>query len=353
MHAAKYADSEPRASFCSELVATASNDQNRDQQIGRTLFNLLIPVEIEAYLVGSGEMQMELDPTTARIPWELLDTNDDDEVDQRPWAIRVKLLRKLRIEGFREHVTDADADASALVIGEPECPKEYPRLYGARSEAVAVRSCLTGPNALDGTLVKALISDDPSQVGADARTVVNALFERPWRIVHIAGHGALPEKGKPGGVVLSNGTFLGPDEIRNMRAVPELVFVNCCHLASGDPDQLLNPGFDRASFASGVAGALIDIGVRCVIAAGWAVDDDAASVFAEEFYGSLLRGNRFIDAVGEAREAAYGQSPQSNTWAAYQCYGDPDWVFRRKAPDANQFTAPWSRTSPAWPRRRR
>ena len=36
---------------------------------------------------------------------------------------------------FREQVTDADADASALVIGEPECPAEYPRLYGARREA--------------------------------------------------------------------------------------------------------------------------------------------------------------------------------------------------------------------------
>ena len=88
--------------------------------------------------------------------------------------------------------------------------------------------------------MKSLISADPSEVGADARTVINALFERPWRIVHIAGHGALPEKGKPGGVVLSNGSFLGPDEIRNMRVVPELVFVNCCHLASGDANQLLN-----------------------------------------------------------------------------------------------------------------
>ena len=48
------------------------------------------------------------------------------------------------------------------------------------------------------------------------------------------------EDGKPGGVVLSNGTFLGPDEIRNMRTVPELVFVNCCHLGSADAEQLLN-----------------------------------------------------------------------------------------------------------------
>ena len=173
----------------------------------------------------------------------------------------------------------------------------------------------------------------------NARTVVNALFEKPWRIVHIAGHGMPGDDGKPGGVVLSNGTFLGPDEIRNMRTVPELVFVNCCHLASGDADQLLQTT-TAPSFASGVAGALIEIGVRCVVAAGWAVDDDAASVFAETFYGSLLRGNRFIDAVGEARAAAYERSPHVNTWAAYQCYGDPDWVFRRKAPDPNQSTAP-------------
>jgi CHAT domain-containing protein len=321
-----------------DLVATASNDQNRDQQIGHTLFDLLIPVELEAYLASSGEMQIELDAGTAKIPWELLDTNSEGDPDQQPWAIRVKLLRKLRTARFREHVTDAEADASALVIGEPECPKEYPRLYGARREAEAVCTCLTQPGALDKTLVKALISAEVSQVGANARTVVNALFEKPWRIVHIAGHGVAGVKDQPGGVVLSSGSYLGPDEIRNMRQVPELVFVNCCHLASGDADQLLN--YDRASFASGVAAALIEIGVRCVIAAGWAVDDEAASVFAETFYDSLLRGNRFIDAVADARKAAYERNAQVNTWAAYQCYGDPDWVFRRKAPDANQLSAP-------------
>ena len=76
--------------------------------------------------------------------------------------------------------------------------------------------------------------------------------------------------------------------------------------------------------------------MRCVIAAGWAVDDDAASEFASAFYASLLRGNRFIDAVGEARVAAYERNAGVNTWAAYQCYGDADWQFRPSAPDANQ-----------------
>ena len=67
-----------------DFVATASNDQNRDQQIGRTLFNLLIPVELESYLAGSGEMQIELDPQTASIPWELLEPKR--ESGELPWA---------------------------------------------------------------------------------------------------------------------------------------------------------------------------------------------------------------------------------------------------------------------------
>ncbi len=95
----------------SELVATASNDRNHDQRIGRTMFSLLIPVEIEADLAGTGALQMALDPETAAIPWELLDVNREPDSVELPWAIRVKLLRKLRLDTFREHVLDADADA--------------------------------------------------------------------------------------------------------------------------------------------------------------------------------------------------------------------------------------------------
>ena len=291
-----------------------------------------MPIEIEAYLASSGEMVIELDSGTARIPWELLDR---DASEPPPWAIRVKLLRKLRTAHYREQVIDADPNDRVLVIGEPACPEQYPRLLRraprGRGGSELPDRCLAGsmPRSYARSSARTRIRPGP-----DARTVVNAIFEQRWRIVHIAGHGMPTADGSGGGVVLSTGAFLGPDEIRNMRTVPELVFVNCCHLAGGDDKQLLN--YDRASFASGVAGALIEIGVRCVIAAGWAVDDDAAGVFAETFYASLLRGNRFIDAVDEARKAAYRQSPHVNTWAAYQCYGDPDWVFRQKADDPNQ-----------------
>jgi hypothetical protein len=76
-----------------------------------------------------------------------------------------------------------------------------------------------------------------------------------------------------------------------------------------------------------VAEQLVRIGVRCVVAAGWAVEDGPAMQFALRFYQRLLEGERFIDAVGAARLAAWEARPAGNTWAAYQCYGDPDWRY--------------------------
>lgn len=128
-----------------------------------------------------------------------------------------------------------------------------------------------------------------------------------------------------------------------MRVVPELVFLNCCHLAA-DPTKLLRHSYDRARFAAGVAKQLIRIGVRCVVAAGWAVEDDAANQFAVAFYKALLSGQRFMDAVQAARAAAYAASPGGNTWAAYQCYGDPDWVWQRDEAEARRAPPPLAQT---------
>ncbi len=325
-----------QGTLLNELVAKASNDSNRDAQIGRTLFKLLVPVEMEPFLGGTSEMLIELDDGSAVIPWELLDTETPAQSggDPRPWAIRSKLLRKLRTKEFRAQVSDASADDSVLVIGEPLCdPHKYPPLPGARAEAVAVVTRLSsGADAIQADKVRSLVS------GADdARTIINALFERPYRVVHVAGHGA---SGANGGVVLSGETFLGAAEIKAMRTVPELVFLNCCHLAGRDASLTLQPPYDRASFAANIAQALIEIGVRCVIAAGWAVEDGPAEKFAITFYGVLLRGERFIDAVAAAREAAWRESPQGNTWAAYQCYGDPGWTWSRGGADAQRPPAP-------------
>jgi hypothetical protein len=310
-----------------ELVARASTDTNEDTQIGRTLFQLLVPPELEPFFSGTSHMLLELDPGSAAIPWELLDTTEDKAAggDARPWAVRCQLLRKLRLEDFRERVQDASADDAVLVIGEPKIDTRlYSELPGALAEAKAVVKQLTGPGGIAASRVVRLVDRD------DATAIVNALLQRRYRIVHIAGHG---EPGAAGGVVLSGGTFLGPREIKTMRIVPELVFVNCCHLAARDAGEALRR-LDPSRFAANVAESLIGIGVRCVIAAGWAVEDGPAEAFATTFYRELLAGAPFIRAVARARETAWKMG--GNTWAAYQCYGDPNWVFDPEVNDAQQ-----------------
>jgi hypothetical protein len=226
------------------MVASASNLQSSDNDIGSTLFPLLVPIELEPYLTGSTEMQIALDSGTAAIPWELLDTASGgrDAGDIRPWAIRTKLLRKLRTKDFRPQVVDADIRAHVLVIGEPKCdPNCYVRLPGARAEARAVAERLRMSGALDPeTVIDLISSDDDTSGGIEAQAIIKALLvEGPWRIIHIAGHGAPPQKGgDPRGVVLSDNTYLGPREMQSMRIVPELVFINCCYLGAQDQKKI-------------------------------------------------------------------------------------------------------------------
>jgi pimeloyl-ACP methyl ester carboxylesterase/tetratricopeptide (TPR) repeat protein len=372
-----------------QLVAGSVEDNGRHRNIGRTLFQLLVPLGMEPFLNSSTDTQIEMDEGSAAIPWELLDTPlERDAVgatgQRPPWAIRTKLLRKLRSADFRMQVSDAGRDAGVLVIGEPSCPKGYPRLPGARREARGVFGRLQ-VGGLTGPVRELIASDDETTAGANATTVINTLLERDWRIIHIAGHGeaplyddalpyhykdnalvddesvssdrinklgsSLPRLIDPRGVVLSDGIFLGPREIASMQIVPELVFVNCCFSGARRSGEVMHTRpanladiSSRPGFAAGVAQELIRIGVRCVVATGWAVDDAAAEAFAIAFYGALLRGSRFIEAVYEARKAAHAMG--GNTWGAYQCYGDPNWTLLYGMPDAQSPVAAQAATAP-------
>lgn len=311
------------ASQLREIINSVSNDSRHDVQIRSTLHHLLIPGEIVYMMGGTSETTLTLDSFTATIPWELLDMARVEFGSMgRPWAIRSKLLRAVDTKASR---FDAPSpDDAAIVIGEPLSDSTtFAPMPGARVEALSVIAQLrAGPGALATAFVHALVS------GADdASTVIRALTERPYRILHVAGHG-IP--GATGGVVLSGrDTILGAEVIGAMRIVPELVFMNCCHVA--DPSLVVH--YDRTAFAANMAESLMQIGVRCVICAGLAVEVEPAVQFAGTFYEALLAGERFVDAVALAREAAWRHTPEGNTWAAYQCYGDPEWRWRRDAGD--------------------
>ncbi|MEO8753363.1 MAG: CHAT domain-containing protein [Casimicrobiaceae bacterium] len=327
--------------FVERQIATTDSER----QLAVTLFELLLPNGIKDRAPEGRDLVLVLDEQTAGYPWELLQDGavpadaDPGALEQARIALRAGLVRQLSTQQFRPSVTQATG-RNALVVGDPKIDSDrFPDLPGALREAETVESALSdaGSASYDVKLLSM----------PDAELVIQALFDRPYRIVHLAGHGVYEyeveltaeelrrkdacepvQPRKVTGMVLGNGMFLTPAEIAQMRAVPELVFINCCHL--GRTSEKVNTG-SRHLLAANLATEFIRMGVKVVVAAGWAVNDAAAATFAKTFYEQLLSGAPFGRAVHAARRRTASDFPAYNTWGAYQCYGDYEWRLETEA----------------------
>ncbi len=294
----------------------------RSGDAARTLFELLIPNPLKDQAPGRERLVLIVDEQSARYPWELLEDQGLSGArlpakTSRPMSVGAGLLRQFETSTYRERPVMVRENA-ALVIGNPKT--EFPDLPGATAEATAVaRGLRAEPHSY---FVKDVVE-------GEGHEIVTALYARAYRLIHLCGHGVheyAPDDKSPdvkvSGFVLGNGKFLTPAEVEQMRVVPELVFINCCHLGRVD-SQLRRD--DRPAFAANIAGQFMRLGVRAVVAAGWAVEDGAAKTFAQAFYREMLSGATFGEAVHTARGETYDGHPGVNTWGAYQCYGDPSY----------------------------
>ena len=138
-----------QAKLVRDLVSRASNDGNDDPQIGRTLFQLLVPQEMEPYLGGTDRMVLELDDHTAAIPWELLDPPAERRAggDTRPWAIRTQAAAQAAQDQLpRPCAATPRPTTRCWSIGEPALTdSRYAPLPGALAEAREVTATLRGP----------------------------------------------------------------------------------------------------------------------------------------------------------------------------------------------------------------
>lgn len=281
--------------------ATAST---QDQPgLSRALFELMIPNGFKAALADVRGVILAVDEQAAVYPWELMRDKPDDVA--KPLATQIGLVRQLATPHGRGRVRTVE-DERLLVVADTD--SGHAPLPGARREGEAVARLFQsrgyGVNLLRRPTGQAVFTN---------------LFDGHYRVIHIAAHGVVAkEAGGPTGIVLGGNHFLVPAQIAQLPRVPEVVFINCCHQGS----MALDAGPRCGNLAAGVATQFIELGCKAVIAAGWAVDDAAAETFADTFWQAMLDGSRFGDAVREARAAAYGNHRSTNTWGAYQAYGD-------------------------------
>ena len=280
-----------------------------DRTSASMLYALLVPPELrERARTDSRDLVLIVDDTTARYPWEMIISGTGTDVES--FALRYGLLRQFKTSSSAQP-PQRTRGLKAVVIGEPAGVK--PPLPGAREEAELVSKLLVEHGYAA-----------PPRVGLDALGALSALFEE-CRILHVAAHGDFHQENPAGsGIVLGETgerfTAFHVDQLTNL---PELAFINCCHL--GAIDQPVLRSANPSHFAATIARRYIERGVKAIVVAGWAVDDGAAKTFAQSFYREMLGGRPFGQAVCEARKTTSDKHSHVNTWAAYQCYGDPEY----------------------------
>lgn len=311
-----------------QFIADALADNTPGNSAASTLFQMLTPNNIKQYAPEQRNLLLVLNDTAARYPWELMAARTSDDKDASitlPMSVRAGMLRQLQVNTFREKVTHSPGK-SVLVIGNPKIAnRRFSNLPGAANEAKEVVVALKAHNYNPVQLIE-----------TEAKKILSALYADDYRILHLSGHGVydyeVRESDDPclnknvqrvSGMVIGDDLFITPAEIRQMTVVPELAFINCCHLGKIDDHKIQN----LPSLAANLGAELISMGVRAVIAAGWAVNDEGAKLFAAAFYEAMLTGKNFGYAVRKARQAVFNNNPNDNTWGAYQCYGDPSFVL--------------------------
>jgi hypothetical protein len=330
-----------------------------DPAVAMTLNELLVPAELREQARDRRDLVLVLDEDTARYPWELLRERPPKATQAAarhrqalpaPQVTESGLIRQLSTRAFRKRVASTSA-LKALVVGDP--PSDFPPLDGAVREAEAVAGRLRAHGYEVTTRIRVRADD-----------VISALFGSEYRIMHLAGHGVYrhvpdtwpevcPDCGQAGtcthrepvtGMVIGPGVYLTPSDIAWLQCVPQVVFLNCCHLGlierapstQGRVQRRRPAGHawvpalwaSRSTVAANLAAEFIRLGARIVVASGWAVEDTAAATFAASFYEQMLeRRLTFGRAVTEARRRTYHRAPRTNAWGAYQCYGDPHFAL--------------------------
>jgi tetratricopeptide (TPR) repeat protein len=304
--------------FVEQAIESTANDR----RVGKTLFELLVPNDFKPYAPDQNKLALMLNAEAAALPWELM--HDGFERMTEPLSISGGMIRQLLLSDERAHVLRSTGNR-ALVVGNPiVADPRFAPLAGAAAEAAAVAGLLT---EMGGYEVQLLLEE-----AAHPTAVLSAVHDKPWRILHLAAHGVFEfdagGKEPVSGLVLDNGIFFTAAEADQLRHVPELVFINCCHLGQTRADA--SPLVPFHKLAANLATQFIKMGARAVVAAGWAVDDAAAKTFAGAFYRLMLDGELYGDAIRQARRDTYFAHGETNTWGAYQCYGDPSFSLKAR-----------------------
>ncbi|MCX5010378.1 CHAT domain-containing protein [Streptomyces sp. NBC_00555] len=278
-----------------QLVDRLTEPSVRDaNELPDLLSRLIVPLEFQWLLTSDAPVNLELDRSTAIVPWEFLSDIQQDTGNRPPLAVRTPISRNLRTEYSSMDIAEerAGGPLRALVIGDPGNSARGKGLSGARREARRVREVLAG----HGVTVRILIGapgstgrDEDKYEGEEPATridVLRALLAERYHIVHYCGHGTFSAS-KPSGWVFDDG-LLTAQELEQLSRPPRIVVANACYSAQVEP--AASESKPAADQVFKMADEFLRAGVVHYVGAAWQLPDDQGLAFADAFYRALFDG---------------------------------------------------------------
>jgi hypothetical protein len=273
----------------------------RLERIGASLFELLIPGELQKILWGIRDRisSVFIQTTEPWIPWELcrLSGKGTNGIEEGPFLCEMY-------------------DLSRWHPGTPMKTKLTARNVGfiaPRDANLAIQATeiamLAGLSSLSRTVL---------DINATYDGVLTALGGGRHDVIHFTGHGANidPTNAMRSELDLSGESKLRPDDIsgvvKNLGRANPLVFLNACQL--GQASMGLHG-------IGGWAAAFMDADAGAFLGSHWDVTDGPAASFAATFYQEALNGSTLAAAVRKARLAI--RRDDDPTWLAYTLYAAP------------------------------
>jgi hypothetical protein len=278
------------------------------KKFGLMLYNQTIPPSLQAPIKAlTSAMEFGLDESLVGYPWELLHDGEDFLCLQIP-------LGRYVASGNKTYTTNIvqrgkKTGVKFLLIIDPDGS-----LPGARTEGETIKKELEG---IEGVSVKTLVGPE-----ADSMNVLGELGVG-YDFIHYSGH-AVFDADNPdnSGILLSDGVLKAFSIAGAVKNNPPIIaFINACE--SGKQADWTKGDTKYENQVSGLASAFLINGINFV-GSMWPVYDDAALLFARNFYFAVLQGVPLGEAMLKSKKEIFDAfGGEVIAWASYSLYGDP------------------------------
>ena len=300
----------PGSSQEENLAVLRQGESEDDPRPNLTLFYKMIIAPVADLMKGS-EIIIVPDRHLYRVPFPAL---LDDSGKYLSQAFRIRIVPSLTtLKCIQDSPVDYHSQTGALIVGDPEvgevlwkgCRKTITPLPCARKEAQMIGRLLGVQPFIGQQATKQAVLQEINSVS----------------LIHFAAHGNA-EKGEIILAPVRTGSrlpretdcLLTVSDISQVQLRAKLVVLSCCHSARGQI---------KVEGVVGIARAFLGSGARSVLAALWALEDNATEQFMNRFYTHLVREESASESLHQAMKWMRGNGfAKISEWATFMLIGD-------------------------------